>query len=295
MKSLYLSLVLIILSNIVLGQNAYNLSQNQLKGNVKYHETITYDVRKSNGKWIKFRRATISVFDQNIWFDEKGRYKKLQKITSEGNVFEEQLFVYNEDGKLQEIKHFQNGNEYQKTYFEYKNNLRVSEKVFSIDENKIIERFEYTYDNLGRKTSEIYYEDNEITYKNIYFYTPVNEDFLEINDFTLCTFKEFNANGLLERSSVYNDEKHQEFVETFVYNQDNILTQVRKKSIQKWETNTYYEYDENNNLIKKVTKEDNFKNITNLMNVDEAGNCTKFMEYNGDRLIFIKEYTIEYF
>ncbi|MBN2890616.1 MAG: hypothetical protein JXL97_02000 [Bacteroidales bacterium] len=288
-------------ASLLNAQCEYNLSTKDLKGNVKYYHEESFVTVKKDGKWQKGSRRNIWQKDQNIWFDEDGHYTKLQTINSDGTIFEEQVFKYDENNKLTEIERTYNGESGGKIIFTYDCFNNLIEKISYDEDNEIEEKTEYKYNNKNLKTSEITHEEDEIFVKNKYNYNENNlmfeweKEYPQENERSTLYF-EYNEKNVLIKTTKH-DFKGGIIEETqYIYNQNGqISEEIKYGNNNIIDYKNIFKYDENDNLIEKIIERNVFNTITYKYDLDEQGNIIKGLEYKGEDLIYIFEYQIEYY
>ncbi len=282
-----------------ISQISYNLSNKNLNGKVKIYEEKSYTTKMVNGKYEKHLRVESWTKDEKIWFDENGNYSKLQRINSDGTVYQEFIYEYDENQKLSLIKIFQNEQLTEKKEFIYdERGILINEK-WSISDELYYEII-YNYNDLNFLSEKMIFEDNELIEKIQYKY---NDEGLLV----VVTDNKFEFNEKTEKKYLYEDKILKEIEE--IDSKNKIITKekfeysisgnISEKTItgsqgELKEKYTYI-YNENNILTEKNIERGVFTAIFYKYEYDKNNNCTQILEYKGDKLIYIYEYNIEYY
>lgn len=229
-------------------KNEYNLQKS-----VKSIEEVRYYAAKDDDGITKGQLSGYSLMSFDAW----------------GNILLRREF--DSDKKL--IKKFQNEYDYQNsTYkeFEFKNNdsLNIySVSDYSIDSNKrissevhylangnVLFESELTYDSNGNKTKEIESENGNqtiIEWINIYEEKQLVErkEYLNGNDKFSKTIFKYDDLGNVVKKIWINQQGETVFNDSFEYDKfRNVTAKLSEKSRQTFT----YEYDQNNNWIKRI-------------------------------------------
>lgn len=195
----------------------------------------------------------------------KSKLKDGEKIVynfvydSNGNLIEERkndktevFYKYDKVGNLIEEKHYSNSDLWYAVKLNYVNDKEV-EAIYYDKEEKFIKKIQTSYNEQGIKAEVFEYSENE------YFYPYLNRQ--------IRTY--YNANGNIEKIVEYNgDGEIQEITKNKYDNFGNIVESSDYDKFGKISvTFTYsYEYDSNNNWIKKVmycnSARNGYKDIT---------------------------------
>jgi hypothetical protein len=273
-KISFVVIIGVIMSFSVSAQTQYNLSQKNLTGDVEYYQETSYSTVMKNGEYIKGSRKNSWTKDENIWFNKEGNFEKMQTINSDGSVFQEYIFNYNEN-ILKDISIFKKDKTSGKIVFKYDENGKLQTK-YQHYSNGDIECFStYKYNENGLIIEDITIEEGDILRsKNTYSYNENNK---------IITWTE----------SFYDIEEN--LSHTYLYDETDLLIELTSNNYKdEVVEKSTLEYDDSK-LIKKTIERGVFTTIIYEYEYDETGNCIKTSEYKGEKLIFIYEYKIDYF
>jgi len=260
-----------------------------LKGKVKSVKQITYDVVKKNGEIHKGRISknssshlyhvfnkdgfntevyyydtsnSESIFDTKNTFkyDDENRLKK--KSTSlDGSLSSEKIYRYDDRGNLTEMTENNSlGKIIRNNKHRYDEKGNKIEKIEYKPDGSLFYKHIYKYDDKGNKIEWRYYNSNlKLIYKWKYKYndkgyfihgkriysngkSDLKSTYKRNNEGVIIEWKQYE-NGILINNEEYKDDDRGNLIEQIILEKFNFV----KKII------TYkYEYDKNNNWIKRI-------------------------------------------
>lgn len=222
-------------------------------------------------------------------FNEAGQLIR-ESILSEGRVFDEHQFDYNEKGEIEEQRHFINGDLYEKvvletTDFGYQHrtiqeNVEIERKEHEGDKQRFTVRY-FDYENLV-ETHVHAYDSDAKTMTTLITYPDSTEEMKRV--------EQFNEKDELMGEILYlaNGEIHQDWKRTF---NDNLVTkEYLVDHINP--SNTFrmdVEHDANGNIISKEKRTESDKLIAfEKNNFDAENRLVETVKMNGQTKVHLR-------
>lgn len=273
-------IILVIISFSISAQTHYNLSQKNLIENVEYYQETSYSTVMKNGEYVKGSRKKSWTKDENIWFNKEGNYEKLQTINSDGSVFENYVFEYDDNNILRSIEKSNNDKPTGTIKFTYNNDNKLILKTSYYSDKTVESSTSYKYDEKSRIIEDITNEKDD-----------EGNDILRAKN----TYSYDENNKLTNWTESFFDEK-ENIIHNYLYDENGILIEETSNNYSNEVVEkTTFEYDKSNKLIRKTIERGVYTTIVYEYEYDQKGNCIKILEYKGEKLIFIYEYKISYY
>lgn len=257
-------IVLTLIISLVSCENKKELN-NDLKefniyGNVKQIKNKYYGAKESFGEIEKgkFNGVLIKIFNY------EGNQIKEKNYNTDGSVNVKIIFKYNNKGlKTEERPYGKDGTPYNYFNYSYNNvNQIISETLFHISKKTIIHKDSFEYDKKGNLITETSYNSKKMQAVSRYKYDGLSRK---------IEYNYYGINGLLKWIRKYNYDDNNRLLENISI--DSYSKEMKRKTGYKYddfgnvnekseydadgslkERTVYeYEYDKNNNWIKKIT------------------------------------------
>ena len=246
-----------------------DLQKNNLFGNISEITEV------SNSDAFKINELDKKTVDK---YDEEGFLKESAIIRQDSSISIKSLYTYDADRNL-------------------------------IEENWISEdysdnRIERQFDNKGRMTNYLFYDNNEVTMSMKFEYDDENNTLKQYEYFSegkLSSIMEykFDENDFLKESSWYDENGKFQNKTVFINDDSGKPVEVKfYKSDDKLKSTTIYKYDEFNNeiLTSRNSNDANFVyHIETQYKYDKYGNWTEQVRMKGGIPMFIYKREIKYY
>lgn len=200
-----------------------------------------------------FKHFFINANNDNIYLDENGMLFQITEYDINGN-------------KILEISYDDEGNVIEKYEYVYNDNNNIVSKIIFFDEEIIAERIVYVRNEKEQIISEErHYESGSIEFINY----------------------EYNETGKLILRKSIDEDNECEWEEFFEYDNDNLISEIRKDYGKKV-FERKIKYDEAGNVLEIIKQENNEYPIKQVFDYDNKGNEIKNLIYNHKNILVSK-------